>query len=367
MSEFYDQLNNIDLSWTFMAVAGAVGVMAAIYFVLERFVWRRVKENHENWMRLLFQRFKRPVQLLFFLTVFVIALQAVVPDLDEKIWYQKAYAISVILILSWLAIKGIKLASDLFMRRLNIDVVDNMKARRIYTQVGILRRIVVTVIIFVSIACSLMVFDEIRALGVSLIASAGLGAVVLGLAAQKTLGNFFTGLQIAIAQPIRIGDAVIVEGEWGTIEEINLTYAVVKIWDLRRLILPINYFVDNAFQNWTRNSARLLGPIMLYLDYTMPVDALREELDRILETKEAKELWDGDVKVVQVIDTTEKTMVIRILASARSAPVAWDLRCLIRERLIAFIREKYPDSLPVWRTDRDILEGSGEETAGIPA
>ena len=185
-------------------------------------------------------------------------------------------------------------------------------------------------------------------MGVSLFASAGVAGIILGFAAQKLIGNVLAGFQIAISQPIRIDDLVIVEKEWGWIEEINLTYVVVRIWDKRRLILPTTYFIDKPFQNWTRVSADILGTVFIYTDYTVPVDKLREELSRILKTDKN---WDGKVNVLQVTDSTEQTMEIRALMSALDSPSAWDLRVNVREKLISYLQKNYPESLPKSRIE----------------
>jgi small-conductance mechanosensitive channel len=198
-------------------------------------------------------------------------------------------------------------------------------------------------VIFLVISAILLSFREVRNLGATLLTSAGVAGIILGVAAQKTLANFIAGLQIAITQPIKIEDSVIVEGEWGWVEEITLTYVVVKVWDKRRVVLPIQYFIEKPFQNWTRTSAELLGPVVLYLDYSLPLEELREELDRILQQEK---LWDKKVKVIQVIDSTEKCMVVRVLVSAKDAPTAWDLRCSVREKLISFVQHHYPEALP---------------------
>ena len=176
-----------------------------------------------------------------------------------------------------------------------------------------------------------------------MLASAGVAGIVIGFAAQKSLATLLAGFQIALTQPIRIDDVVIVEGEWGRIEEITLTYVVVRIWDLRRLIVPITYFIEQPFQNWTRVSADILGTVFLYVDYNVPVDAVRKELTRLLE---ASPLWDRKVNVLQVTDSKEGTVELRALASASDAGRAFDLRCDVREKLVAFIQQNYPESLP---------------------
>jgi hypothetical protein len=184
---------------------------------------------------------------------------------------------------------------------------------------------------------------------VSLLASAGLAGLIVGMAARSTLSNLIAGIQVALTQPIRIEDSIVLEGEWGWIEEINTTYIVVRLWDLRRLIVPLSYFIEKPFQNWTRTRADILGSVMIYADYTVPVAELREELHRILETTD---LWDKKTWALQVTDATERTIQIRALMSARSGPVAFDLRCLVRERLVQFLRDKYPLSLPRQREEQ---------------
>jgi small-conductance mechanosensitive channel len=193
-----------------------------------------------------------------------------------------------------------------------------------------------------------MTFEKVRQLGTTILASAGVIGIVVGMAAQKTIGAFIAGIQIAITQPIRLDDVVIVENEWGRIEEITLTYVVVRIWDLRRLVLPITYFIEKPFQNWTRITADLLGTVFLYLDYNVPVDKIREELKKILEESE---LWDKKVCVVQVTNTTESCIEVRALMSASDASTAWSLRCHVREKLIDFVRDNYPNALPRTRAE----------------
>jgi small-conductance mechanosensitive channel len=224
-----------------------------------------------------------------------------------------------------------------------VDVADNLATRKLQTQVGILKKIFVALVVLVTIACMLTVFEPVRSLGRSILASAGVAGIVLGIAAQKSLGTLLAGIQIAFSQPIRLDDVVIVEGEWGRIEEITLTYVVVAIWDLRRMVLPITYFIEKPFQNWTRSNAALLGTVFFYLDYTTPVAELRAELERILAQST---LWDKKVKGLQVTDAKDNVIEIRVLASAANSGAAFDLRCEIREKMITFIQQKFPGSLP---------------------
>ncbi|GAB3181700.1 hypothetical protein GCM10027291_51400 [Telluribacter humicola] len=231
---------------------------------------------------------------------------------------------------------------------LNLDLnqPNNYNARRLYTKVQFIRRLVNIFVVVIGVSILLLSFDRVRQYGVGILTSAGIASVILGFAAQKTLANLLAGIQIAFTQPIKIDDAVLVENEWGHIEEINLTYVVVKLWDLRRLVLPITYFIETPFQNWTRNQASIIGNVLLYLDYHTPVDKLRGKL---FELVNSNTLWDGEVCNLQVIDTQAQFIVVRCIMSARNAGDTFNLRCQVREKLIEYIRTEYPESLPGFR------------------
>ena len=241
---------------------------------------------------------------------------------------------------------------ELYIKRLaaryRIDIQDNLRARKIRTQVEVLHRIGIVVIGFVALATILMTFPSVRNVGTSLFASAGVAGLIIGLSARSTLANLIAGLQLALTEPIRLEDVVIVEGEWGWIEEIGTTYVVVRIWDLRRLVVPLSYFIEKPFQNWTRRTANLLGTVHLHADYTVPVAEVREELHRILE---ASPLWDGKVWNLQVTDASEQTVELRALMSAADSGKAWDLRCEVREKLIGFLQAQHPGCLPRTRAE----------------
>lgn len=194
----------------------------------------------------------------------------------------------------------------------------------------------------------LMTFPAIRQIGAGLLASAGLAGLIVGMAMKNTLSSLIAGIQIAFTQPIRLEDAVVVEGEWGWIEQIEMTYVVVRIWDLRRLILPLSYFIEHPFQNWTRQSADLLGAVTLNVDYTVPVEEVRKELRRIVESTDK---WKGEVCALQVTDADKQTIQLRALVDARDSGTAWDLRCYVREKLIQFLQDKYPHALPRLRAE----------------
>ena len=243
----------------------------------------------------------------------------------------------------WLVIRVIHMVLEAILEHYDIKTKDNLTARQVYTQIRVIENIINVGIFILTIACMLMTFPNIKQIGVSLLASAGMLGIILGFAAQKTLGNFIAGIQIAIAQPIRLDDVVIIENEWGWIEEITLTFVVVRIWDLRRLVVPISYFLEKPFQNWTRTSADILGSVFIYTDYTIVVKEVRDELTRILTNSQ---YWDKKVNVLQVTDAKERVIELRALMSAADSPTAWNLRCEVREKLFEFLQTKFPECLP---------------------
>lgn len=255
-----------------------------------------------------------------------------------------------ILTVGWLVSGVLDMWSVMHLRRYNIAVEDNLLARKHLTQTRILQRVAKVVLAIVTVGLALMTIAGFRQWGVSLLASAGVVGIIAGLALQPILTNMIAGIQIALTQPIRIDDAVIVENEWGNIEEITATYVVVKLWDWRRMVLPLSWFISNPFQNWTRENARLIGTAFFYVDYEAPIDRLREGFEGIVK---ASKLWDGDVQVLQVTDITDRVLQVRCLASARSAPVAFDLRCEIREKMMTFMRDQCPEALPRDRVSLD--------------
>jgi small-conductance mechanosensitive channel len=253
-----------------------------------------------------------------------------------------------------MVIMFLDLAARLHLRQFELDVEDNLQARKHYTQVRILKRTAQIIVIIVAIGAALMSFEEVRQYGVSILASAGAAGIVLGLAAQPVLSNLLAGVQLALTQPIRIDDAVVVEGEWGWIEEITATYVVIRIWDWRRLIVPLRYFIEKPFQNWTRERAAIIGSVLLHVDYTVPVEEIRQKLTDIVKSSQ---LWDGDVVNLQVTDTSERTITLRALVSARNSPQAWDLRCEVREQLIGYLQQHHPGALPRFRGDMEVAGG----------
>jgi small-conductance mechanosensitive channel len=289
----------------------------------------------------------RPVQWTIVVLVVRLALSGVFPE-GIPAGIGQIVGLLLIAVVSWLLISTVFVLEDFVVRRFAVDVKDNLRARKIHTQFRVLKRIAIITVSLVALASMLMTFPKVRQLGTTILASAGIIGIVVGMAAQRTIGAFIAGLQIAFTQPIRVDDVVIVENEWGRIEEITLTYVVVRIWDLRRLIVPITYFIEKPFQNWTRVTADILGTVFLYVDYTVPIDSVREQLQRILKDST---LWDGKVCVLQVTNTSERTVELRALMSAADASTAWSLRCEVREKLVEFIKTKYPQALPRLRAE----------------
>ncbi len=244
---------------------------------------------------------------------------------------------------TWLALRAVSVGETVALERFRVDVADNLKARQVHTQITLVRRIVSAAVLVLAVGAVMLSLEPVRRIGTALLASAGVLGIIIGFAAQRSIGMVLAGLQVAFAQPIRLDDVVIVEGEWGRIEEITLTYVVVRIWDLRRLVLPVSYFIEKPFQNWTRVSADLLGSVFLYTDYTVPVAELRSNLRKILERCPN---WDGRVCGLQVTNSDAHTLELRALMSAADAPTLWDLRCEVRERLVEYLQQHYPQALP---------------------
>ncbi|OMP29924.1 mechanosensitive ion channel family protein [Mangrovimonas sp. DI 80] len=278
---------------------------------------------------------------------------------SENVHYvmRKISSILFIIAITWTIIVLLRVFKKNYLENYDLNQEDNLQARKLYTQFNILERIIIFVIITIAIGSGLMLFEGVRKFGLSVFASAGIAGIILGFAAQKALATILAGMQIAISQPIRLDDVLVVEGEWGWVEEITLTFVVVRIWDKRRLVLPTTYFIEKPFQNWTRTTAEILGTVFIYTDYNIDFDALRKELTRLLENTP---LWDQKVNVLQVTDSKEFSVEIRALMSAKNSPEAWDLRVYVREGLIKFIQQNFPNSLP--RTRVSILNDFDKKT-----
>ncbi len=299
---------------------------------------------------------------LFFPLLIFLVLQPLVrlPEPYDEILF-KAVEILFFITLGWLLLQLINVLEDLAYAHYVQERNDPFHERRIKTQLQFLKRILGVVIVIIVVASILLTINSVRQAGAAILTSAGVAGIVVGFAAQKSIANLLAGFQIALTQPIKIDDAVIVEGEWGVIEEITLTYVVVQVWDKRRIVLPINYFIETPFQNWTRRTGDLTGVVMLYVDYSLPIGELRQALTEVLASEP---LWDGALNLVQVVDATDRTMVLRVLVSAADAASTFALRCSVREKLITFIREQYPEALPKSRVT--LVDGPDQPPPTVP-
>jgi len=293
-------------------------------------------------------RMRAPARLLLPLLALLLVAPSLALPAELLAVSQHLFSLCFIGLITWLFIDAILAGRDIIIARYDIDAKESYKARSLYTQLTLLVKVVLVIVVVIALATMLMSFAKIRAFGLSILASAGIMGIIVGFAAQRSLSTLLAGLQIAITQPIRINDVVIVEGEWGTIEEITLTYVVVKVWDLRRLIVPVSFFLEKTFQNWTRSTTNILGTVLFNVDYTAPVPLIRQKL---LEVLQQSPLWDREVWGLQVTGSDKQVLELRALMSAVDAPTCWDLRCEVREKLVAFLQESHPESLPRVRAE----------------
>ena len=327
-----------------LAAAALVGLLMAIVAI---FIVRRIgRVSGSELVKRIVRRTAPPLRVLLPL----IAISTVMPELtiigSADASLKRIVSVIVIAVGGWLAVNIVRGIVDYGILRNDINHEDNLAARRSQTQIRLLGRVTICIVLVATVGAILVSIPSIRNIGVSLFASAGIAGLAVGIAARPVLSNVIAGIQIAITQPIRLEDVVVVEGEWGWIEEINLTFVVVRVWDLRRLVLPISYFIEKPIQNWTRNNSDILGSVFLHMDYTVPLDDIRAEFGRALRDSK---FWDGKTEVVHVTDCTDKTMVIRLLMSAANSPNAWELRCAVRERLVGYLQSHHPQSLPRMR------------------
>ena len=335
--------------WVLGAIVMVVPAMVAlaIYRWLTRWLIRLAGRRSPFLQRLL-QRGQGPASVFVVIFALGAALPAARFSFPVTIALGRALLVAFILNVGWAAAIAIDISITIYLRRFRTDVEDNLLARKHVTQMRILQRVATTLLAIVTIASALMTFESVRQYGISLFASAGAAGIILGLAARPVLGNLLAGIQIAMTQPIRVEDQVVVEGESGWIETITSTYVVIRIWDLRRMIVPLTYFIEKPFQNWTYENTAQIGAVLLHVDYTVPVERLRQKLDEVLRQSK---LWDGKVANLQVTDTPQGMVELRALVSARNPSETWDLRCEVREKLIAFLQAEYPQALPRQRMD----------------
>ena len=330
------------VGWVPHRVVGLLIMAVPALLVIAIYGWfvgrlARLAARHGAFLQILLERGRQPVGAILVVITLGLALPAARFPYDWALAIGHVLLIALVLALGWTASKALDIGTELYLRRFRTDVDDNLLARKHYTQINILRRTAQTLLVIVTISTALMTVEAVRQYGVSLFASAGAAGIVVGLAARPVLSNLLAGIQIAMTQPIRVEDSVVVEGEWGWIETITSTYVVIRLWDLRRMIVPLTYFIEKPFQNWTYQTANLHGAVLLPVDYAAPLDRIREKLDEIVH---GTALWDGAVATVQVTDALDSKMQLRALVSARNAADLFDLRCLVREKLIAFLQSE---------------------------
>jgi small-conductance mechanosensitive channel len=350
----------------FFLFCAAIVFSNGIHWVLFR-VLRRKQEEHSRRLGLGLQtHLGKPARAIFVITCLFLVQPSLPVSAGLHHDVRLALAIAMVISLGWFAAGMVYVIQNVFLRRFDLSAADNVRARRIHTQFQLFRRVVLAFIFLITVGVALYTFHDERLwrAGTGLLASAGLATLVLATAAKSTASNFLAGMQIALTEPIRIDDVVIVQGEYGRIEEITSAYVVVRCWDLRRLIVPLSYFIENSFQNWTRSSADLLGYAYLYLDYTVPVEPLRKKLQEIVA---ASKLWDRKVCGLQVTNLKERTMEIRCLISASNSSDSFDLCCIIREQMMAFVRENYPEAFPLARFAAEAEKGERDVRRELPA
>ncbi|MCP3390426.1 mechanosensitive ion channel family protein [Bradyrhizobium sp. CCGB12] len=345
-------------SW-FIGLALVVGaiLLALSFYRLAVWLLNRAFGTRLPLLSVFIERTSGPAQLALCLAAVALVLPLAPLSDAFRTPLTSLFVVAFIALIGWISIRIVDMSAARYLQNFR-DVTENFVARKHVTQVRVFKRVTDIIIVIITVSTALMTFDSVRQYGVSLFASAGAAGIIVGLAARPLLSNLIAGLQIAITQPIRIEDAVIIENEWGWVEDIAATYVVIRLWDWRRMVVPLSYFIEKPFQNWTRDTASLIGVIALHVDYRADVPRIRRWLEGAV--KESK-LWDGAVVNLQVIDADSRTIELRALVSARNAPQSWDLRCEMREKLIAFIRDEMPEALP---RERAILipQGGGDDT-----
>jgi len=339
-------------------LAGAAIVALLLHAAALALVRRAISERRP-FLRAVLGATKGPTRLGLLLIALAVTLPTTPLTAGTAEILARLLGLATICLLGWIALTVLHIAADVYLLRFRMDVEDNLLARKHVTQVRVLERVLDMVIVLITVGLALMTFDAVRQYGVTLFASAGVAGIVAGLAARPVLTNFLAGIQLAVAQPIRIDDAVIVENESGNIEEITFSYVVVRLWDLRRMVVPLSYFIEKPFQNWTRTGGELIGSVFFYVDHTAPVDVIRKKLAEIVAQSK---LCNGKVVSLQVSDCKDTTIELRALVSANNASATWDLRCEVREKLIDFLRREYPSALPRRRYENETPE-KGEATS----
>ncbi|MEO6018082.1 MAG: mechanosensitive ion channel domain-containing protein [Polaromonas sp.] len=349
-------LAQVDASWGVLVIALVAVAAALLVHRLGGAVIRRITRGHVV-ASAVARRCWRPARTVLPLVALQLAWQAA-PDTLPLIGQVRHFnALLLLAALTWLALRALDGLAQGVAEQHTLDVADNLNARRIQTQTRLLVRTASFAVLVAGLSLMLMTFPAARQFGTSLLASAGVVGIVAGIAARPVFSNLIAGLQLALAQPIRIDDVLVVQGEWGRVEEINSTYVVLKIWDERRLIIPLQWFIENPFQNWTRTSAKIIGTVFVWVDYRMPLQPLRDAAQRACES--APE-WDKRLCLLQVVEAGEKSVQLRVLVTSADSSRNWDLRCKVREAMVDFMQREYPQHLPLMRAEL------GPESPGAP-
>ena len=346
-------INGIQIRHTwFVAIfllCGVIVLSNLVHYVVFHVLRRKEKESKDGRWASVQRYLSHPARVIFLVTCLLIFLPAVpqAPAAVEAI-IRQSLIMSLVVALGWLAISCVYVIQDTMLIRYDLSAENNVRARRVHTQFQLFRRIVIGFIVIIDIGALLWTFNDPRIwhYGSGLLASAGIASIIVATAAKSTVANLLAGLQIALTEPIRIDDVVVIQGEWGRVEEINSAYVVIRIWDLRRLIVPLSYVIENSIQNWTRESSDIMGTAFLYVDYSIPVEELRRQLNSIVH---ASPLWDQKVCGLQVTNLTEHSMEIRCLVSSRNSSENFDLRCVVREQMTAWIQQNHPSAFPMAR------------------
>ncbi len=345
LQAYFDRIP--DFLWNLGLFLLAIGIGLLTRVIIQFILRHQTKSDHGfSFLHSIPKRMNRPLTyFLPFLTLYLM-LPLLRTSHEFYLDLHKFADIVLMITFAFLLMGVVNICEDYVYYTYDIKKSDNLRERKIRTQLLFIRRLSTILIVIITLCFILMSFDRLRKIGTGLLTGVGVGGIIIGFAAQRSLSSFLAGFQIAFTQPIRIDDVLIVEGEWGRVEEITLTYVVMKLWDLRNLIIPLNYFIEKPFQNWTRTGADLIGTVFIYLDYSVPVDSLRTELSRLLSLTP---LWNKETNIIQVTDLTDKTIQVRALVSANNSSEAFDLRCYVREGLLNFVRDNFPGSLPTLR------------------
>ncbi len=352
--------------WLAFGIAVVIAIAIAVVITLTTTAITKLFLRRHQWPTALTTQVRRPFRtLLLLVSVWLAAITAFPRATGWWTVVDEAFVIATLVVGGWFIVSVITFLTSQMLGRYRLDVPDNAEARRIRTQALILQRLAIALVVVVTLGAILMTFPSVRTVGASLLASAGIASIVAGLAAQSSLANMFAGIQLVFSRALRVDDVVVAGGEWGRVGEITLSYVVLNVWDQRRLILPCTYFTTQPFENWTREGSQVLGSVELDLDWRVPVSSLRGHLDTVLAETE---LWDGRTGVVQITDATGGLVRVRVLVSAADSGSLWDLRCLVRERLVAFVQRSNPEALPTQRVLVDRRGGQpGEATEKFAA